>query len=136
MALGRKTGGRNFEKGHVPASPGRPRLAPDILESRKLSFEEMLRTVIKIRALTADEIKAIDMKTITLGEAVILRAYKTADARLIQYYESRIWGEVTKQIEISSTGEKKILVEIVDATKNTDPADAVASESIPETEKV
>jgi hypothetical protein len=96
----------------------------------------MLRTVIKIRALTADEIKAIDMKTITLGEAVILRAYKTADARLIQYYESRIWGEVTKQIEISSTGEKKILVEIVDATKNTDPADAVASESIPETEKV
>lgn len=62
MAKGKKTGGRNFEKGNVPVGNGRPRLPDEIKQIRKLTTAEFIERFNKYLYMDRDEIRALAEK--------------------------------------------------------------------------
>jgi hypothetical protein len=113
MAIGKKTGGRNFKKGEG----GRKPLPEDIKIARSLSYEDMCRTVIEVRSLTPENIKALDMDKEPLGKRAILNAYVKLDYRGIKDYEDRLWGKAKETVDLDVGGSNfKIVIE--NATKD------------------
>ena len=99
MAKGKKTGGKNFPKGH--RFGGRKPLPDDIKEARTLSYNEMCRTVIEVRGLTPEKVKKLDIEKETLGKRAIMNAFVKLDYRGIKDYEDRLWGKAKENIDLA-----------------------------------
>jgi hypothetical protein len=97
MAKGRKTGGRDFKKGEG----GRKPLPADIKAARNLSYEDMCRTVIKVRKMTRKDVKAEDNDELELGKRAIMNAYAKLDYRAIYDYENRLWGKAKETLDLN-----------------------------------
>ena len=91
-----------FIKGNK--SGGRPQLSEDIKASKKMSFEDMCRTVIEVRAMTAEDIEQMDVRKIPLGKRAIMNAFAKLDYRGIKDYEDRLWGKAKENIDLNPEG--------------------------------
>jgi len=87
-----------FTKGNPGG--GRKSLPDDILEARNLSYEEMCRSVIRIRQMTPAQVKKLKMEEISLGERTILNAYTLLDYKGVKDYEDRLWGKAIETKEL------------------------------------
>jgi hypothetical protein len=116
MAKGKKTGGRDFYKGHklTPPGPGRPAVSPQIKAIKQLNatkLAEMLNEFINMdkEALIA---KSKDPST-TVFELIICsilkNAYDKGDQQRINFILDRLVGKVKDQVEHTGDGFKIIL---------------------------
>lgn len=107
MAIGKKTGGRDFKPGTVNNPKGRPKVPEDIKESKKLNqyeLELIMNRLLNLKpAELAAEIKSgeLSMKEITVAN-VIQKAAALADHHRLEFILNRIIGKVKEQVEINS----------------------------------
>ena len=104
MAIGKKTGGRNFKPGNKANPKGRPALPADIKGARELNKIELDRMLNKCVYLTLPEIKALASKRnkespiIEMIVAKILhKAYEGADQWRAEFILQRLLGRVPNQ---------------------------------------
>ena len=120
MAKGKKTGGRDFQKGH--SLGGRKKLPADLQAARNLAFEEMCRTVINTRNMTPAELKGLDLENMPLGQRAIINAYAKPDYRAMKDCEDRLWGKPKETValmdETDFSEQFKKLEKIKEAIKN------------------
>lgn len=115
MAKGKKTGGRDWQKGMIQkAGPGRPAVSPQIKAIKQLNatkLAELLNEFINMdkEALIA---KSKDPST-TVFELIICsilkNAYDKGDQQRINFILDRLVGKVKDQVEHSGDGFKIIL---------------------------
>lgn len=122
MALGKKTGGRNFEPGVVTNPNGRPKLPEDIKEARKLNKEEIERLLNSYLGLTQEELKSKlqDPKTPTLEllmARIVVEAIKKGDERRLDFLLNRLIGPVPKSLDVKSEDGSGFRVVIEDYVK-------------------
>ena len=108
MAKGKKTGGRDFKKGHKLG--GRPKLPDDIRAARNLSYEDMCRMVIEVRGMSPKDAEK-KLKQCELGMRAIITAYLNLDYRAIKEYEDRLFGKAKDIIDIDTPKDIKIIYE-------------------------
>jgi hypothetical protein len=97
MAIGKKTGGRDFKPGQVTNPNGRPRVPPDLKQSRKLNKEKFERTLNKYMHMTAPEImkvvKSSDTPMLDMIVAKIIgKAFQDGDHRRLEFLLARLIG--------------------------------------------
>ena len=100
-----------FQKGNKGG--GRKPLPPDVKHARAMAYEDMCRTVIKIRSMKEAEAVKHAKLNLTLGERVILTAYLKKDDKLIKQYEDRLFGKATENITLQSDIENPLSMQIV-----------------------
>ncbi len=72
MAKGRKTGGRDFVKGHSMPGPGRPKIVPGLEGVERLDRDTLNRQIASMWDKPIDELRAIiNSKSETMGNIVI-----------------------------------------------------------------
>ena len=116
MAKGRKTGGRDFYKGHklTPPGPGRPAVTPEIKATRQLNTQELVRILNELVHADKETLiaKTKDPKT-TVFELIICsilkNAYDKGDQQRISFILDRLVGKVKEQVEHTGDGFKIIL---------------------------
>jgi len=102
MARGRKTGGKDFEKGHK-GGPGKPPTPPDIRASRALTREEFERVAYRLLFINQQEFQTIVKNAETpmfdlMMAAVIHKAVVEGDERRMDFLLSRLIGKVVQPI--------------------------------------
>jgi hypothetical protein len=104
MAKGKKTGGRDFEKGDERA--GRPRLPGDVREARKFTSGEVQRVLTEFMHMTPTELA----ERLTSGDATMLegfigsimqRGIKDGCPTRLNFLFERTIGKVKDQLEVS-----------------------------------
>ena len=80
-----KKRGKPFSKGASGNPKGRKPLPADIKAARVLATEEMLRTVIDVRRMTAGQVRKLDLEKVPLGKKAIISAYAKNDYRGIKF---------------------------------------------------
>lgn len=105
MAKGRKTGGRDFQKGQK-GGPGRPPVPDDIKAARALNTVEFERIANQYLYLSPYEIrlKLSDPSTTAIENAVgriILQAITKGDQTRLQFFLDRLLGKVKEKHEHS-----------------------------------
>jgi hypothetical protein len=104
MAKGRKTGGRNWQKGETGNPKGAPKTPEDVKALRKLNGPEFDRVANKYLFLTKAEIVKIvnDPTTPSLElivASVIHKAIIEGDAKRLEYLLMRVIGKVAQPIQ-------------------------------------
>ena len=116
MAKGKKTGGRDYSKGH--SMGGRKPLPPEIKELSNATKPEIIVAYWKISHLTTKEIKEIKISKLSLLEQGILNTMKKFASTGSTGDIARIWAECHgKPIEykdFKGDVSAKIIVEYVD----------------------
>ena len=102
MAIGKKTGGRNFKKGHVANPKGRPPASPELKAARKLTNLEFERICTNFFNMSIAELKQIceDVKHTNVLEGLIGRVLyngiqKNSQSEL-NYFIERFLGKVAE----------------------------------------
>lgn len=118
MARGRKTGGRDFQKGQ-PGGPGRPRLPDDIKQSRALTKIELERILNKFMFLSIKEIDAISKDTTSIAiesvvASIVLKAVAFGDQQRLNFVLDRLIGKVKEVLDVNG---KISLEELVAGSK-------------------
>ena len=90
--------GRPIKKGQVLNPGGRPQVPADVRAARIMGYGDLIRSVLKVRLMTAREARSLNMETITLGERAILNAYIRNDYRGIKDYEDRAFGKAPETV--------------------------------------
>lgn len=103
MARGRKTGGRDFVKGK-PGGPGPKPLPAEILESRKLTREEIYSSMLMLLDMPFEELKQfVQDPQKKVHELIVARilfeAIKGGDERRVEWVLSRIFGKMTDKVD-------------------------------------
>ena len=118
MAIGKKTGGKNFEKGHPPTpGGGRPRVPEDVKLARQMNKEEFTRLCNKYVNCGADELKAI-MKDPTTPAIVLIvvqilaKGIQHGDDRRLRFFLDYMIGKPTENLNVS--GEINLHAALVD----------------------
>lgn len=113
MAKGKKTGGRNFEKGKSGNPNGRPRLSPEAKAIKKLTSDEYITLVGQF--LNTDKKKLEDylkLQTTTVLEhmvgQIILNAIKTGGHVGLEALLQRVIGKVPDTVELTGWPELRI----------------------------
>ena len=106
MAKGTKTGGKDFEKGHL-GGPGRPPLPGDIKEAPKLNLDELERVLNRFlymtRAELQDVVKAPETPLIdALVGSIVARAIQGGDHARLDFILNRLVGRVQEKLEVST----------------------------------
>jgi len=123
MALGRKTGGRNFEPGVTTNPKGRTPVPEYLKKARKmtkLKFEEILQKYIYC---TSDELKeALLSKETTALELCVVKvlheSIRRGDQKRLEFILDRLIGKVKSELDVTSNGET--LTKETDLTKLSD----------------
>lgn len=122
MAKGKKTGGKNFQKGKSGNPGGRPALPDDLKAARKWCYEDMIRTIIEVGDITPADFKVMSKMDIHYRKRAIIAAYRKCDYRAIKDYEDRVFGKAKENIglrdETDYSEQLKQLNEITDRVKN------------------
>lgn len=114
MAIGKKTGGRNFEPGKSGNPKGRPRLPEDIKEARALNQIELTRILNKYLYMPIEEIKRELAKPntpaleVAVGK-VLAAAINKGDQKRLDFILSRTVGSVKKVYEVTGAGGSPLL---------------------------
>jgi hypothetical protein len=103
MAKGKKTGGRDIQKGQVLNPRGPHTLPPDIKEARKLTRTEFERLVNKFMHMTQDEIvaSANDPKTVGIElmiGSIVHKAVVQGDQKRLDFLLDRIFGKMIQPL--------------------------------------
>lgn len=102
MAKGKKTGGRDFKKGHK-GGPGKPPVPPDLRAARDLTRLEFERTANKYLFMKKlDFQKAINDPEIPMFELmmanIVFKATTEGDERRLEFLCSRLIGKVVQPL--------------------------------------
>ncbi len=106
MALGKKSGGKDFKKGNVPKSPGRPKM-PETLKNlqrlTKTSFEEI---VTKYIFCSLDQLAAFKKRTDIPAMdawivAIVFKGITTGDWGGNEWIAQRLIGKVKDQVDVT-----------------------------------
>ena len=109
MAKGKKTGGRNFEKGHKPVTCKLPK---DIREAKELTQKEFVRITCNLIRSTRTELTHVleDPKTSALElmiGGIISKAIFDCDHQRAEFLLNRIIGRVGIQADINITDKQE-----------------------------
>lgn len=116
MAKGKKTGGKNFEKGHAPYldSPGRPPVTPVIKQLKAFNQEALIKILTTLSTATVTELAAMSKDpTKTILEMTIIsiwkKAYELGDQQRINFILDRLIGKTKEQIEHTGDGFRVVI---------------------------
>lgn len=103
MAIGRKTGGRDWEKGK-PGGPGRPKLPENLRTNWRLTKTEFESIAQKYLDMDQDQLKALkaDPKLRVVDAymvSIILRGIETGEVGPFEWLMQRHVGKVKEQVE-------------------------------------
>jgi hypothetical protein len=129
MTHGRKTGGRNFQKGHPPMpGGGRPRTPADLIPIQAMPIEEGRRRMTMMSKLSLKELEAIaeNKDSIVLDVCIataLIRGIKDGNLQSLSIVWDRLWGkpkETTENLNLSVNAEldaipEDVLVELLRA---------------------
>lgn len=109
MALGKKTGGRDYKKGHKNPGPGRTPLSEEIREARELTKVTLLEALNKYLNLSYTELKKISSEgNKAVSDMIVIRlllhAAIKSDPSRINLVWDRVVGPVPKKIEGGEEG--------------------------------
>lgn len=126
MTWGRKTGGRDFQKGK-PGGPGQPKIPVEVIEARKINKVESERILNKFLHLSLDELAAFaNDKSNTVHEMLVARilyeGIKRGDHVKLEWVYSRLVGKVKEEIEVS---QRESIDVIIDKWRSVDPKDHI-----------
>jgi len=115
MTLGRKTGGRNFQKGQISNPNGGPNMPKEIREARKLSQNEFVKIACNLIKSTRSELQyVLDNEETTALELmignIIVKAIDDKDHQRAEFLLNRIIGRVAIQADINMTQDKTPVV--------------------------
>lgn len=128
MALGRKTGGRNFKKGNKASKgksagkTGRPALDPEIVQTRELNRNVLTHLINKYIFMTPGEIKIVkaDPATTALDHLitnVIIKGVQMGDTTRLNWIVENLCGKLPNEIKVSN-GFHTMLLEKLDELRN------------------
>jgi hypothetical protein len=126
VAKGRKTGGADWGKGISGNVEGRPKLAEEIKQIRKLTAEEIVGTFSKYLGMTQEEMVAIDRKKLSLLEVWMLKAaelgIKAGNYFILDKILDRVIGKSSMGIRVEEDNRSVIagerLEEIINILKS------------------
>lgn len=106
MALGRKTGGRDFKPGQSGNPKGRPKLAPEIKAIREADSEEIILLLHEFLSQPYQEtLKDYQSRTGTTFEqmvsGLIVRCVDHGDSRALETILDRLVGPITKTFDVT-----------------------------------
>lgn len=105
MAIGKKTGGRDFKKGECGNPNGRPPLPADLKASRSVNQAEFERVLNRYLFLKREELKELakDMTLPTLDHlaiALLTATIDTGDYKRFNFLLERTIGKVKTVVEV------------------------------------
>lgn len=116
MAPGRKTGGRDYQKGHQAPGPGRPAIPWDqkqawlkIQEMRSIANVSFQEKLAKYMAMSADALVKLQKdQSLPADEMVMVKAFiraaNSASLKVLQTMKILAAGPEPKQVELSGPG--------------------------------
>jgi hypothetical protein len=115
MAKGKKSGGRDFEKGTSGNPAGRTPVPEEVRKIRELTKAELTAIVHKYAGMTKAEITAATLNPDTpVGEmmvaSIIARTIKDGDAYRWNQLMDRAVGKVKEKVEHSTPGDKPLVI--------------------------
>lgn len=115
MALGRKTGGRNFQKGQVSNPNGAIGMPKEVREARKLTQNEFVKIACNLIKSTRNELQEVlDNQETTALELmignIIVKAIDDKDHQRAEFLLNRIIGRVAISADINMTQDKTPVV--------------------------
>lgn len=123
MAKGRKTGGRNFEKGHQ-FNKGVEKITSDDKQARELSTLEFMRIANKYLNSNLTELKQSMVHPDTTALEIIVikimvKAAEHGDQNRLEFILNRVLGKVPDKIDYSSkdgtmSGQAKVVITLPD----------------------
>lgn len=104
MALGKKTGGKDWKPGEAPKSPGRPPLPKEILAARRLDKDAFERILHEFMHMTKEQIqerlKRADTPMIELMVgSVFVKSVQAGDPHRFQFLLERLLGRAPLRVE-------------------------------------
>lgn len=109
MAKGRKTGGRDFQPGHLALKGGgRPLIPDDLKNVKKVTTEQAERLITRLMEMNEVELKALckDPATpamhVIIGN-IILKGMSGGDTQRMEFLFNRTIGRVLDKVQISTT---------------------------------
>ena len=112
MSLGKKTGGRDFEKGHKSIG-GRPKLTKEVKEFKELTTQKYLEILQKYLNLSLSELEDIyaKQKDLTIVENYVLssliKGSKKGDYDTLEKILNRVIGKPKENVKIEGDLEVK-----------------------------
>lgn len=107
MAKGRKTGGRDFQPGHLALKGGgRPLIPDDLKNVKKVTTEQAERLITRLMEMNEVELKALckDPATpamhVIIGN-IILKGMAGGDTQRMEFLFNRTIGRVLDKVEVS-----------------------------------
>jgi len=115
VTLGRKTGGRNFQKGQISNPRGAVGMPKEVREARKLSQNEFVKIACNLIKSTRSELQdVLDNDETTALELmignIIVKAIDDKDHQRAEFLLNRIIGRVAIQADINMTQDKTPVV--------------------------
>jgi hypothetical protein len=105
MALGRKTGGRDFVKGMPqPAGPGRPPMPPELKHVQAMSIDEGRSRMTLMSKLPLAELEAIAASKTSMAIDVciataLIRGMRDGNLQSLNLIWDRLWGKPKETVE-------------------------------------
>jgi hypothetical protein len=112
LGKGKKTGGRNFEPGHPPMG-GRPKLAPEVKEARKVTSAEVGLILSRISKYSHKELLDYIDRTLNKAEGTVMevlicrvldKGVKKGDLAAVNFLLDRLIGRVPQPVETTDQG--------------------------------
>lgn len=108
MAKGKKTGGKDFQKGVCTNPNGRPPIPEEIKEARKLTQVEFERVANRFLYINRDELKSVlaDPSTTVLEKLVgkiIDRAITDSSLIHLSFFLDRLVGKLPDKLEVKGS---------------------------------